>query len=108
MTVLTNKPNHRKHAMEELHLLSLRFRCFMSKAVDVNQDELVQQSLEMLLNQIKRHLPSDDFQSRYMNQMGIIGFDGRFALHINHDMTHCTLIRTSSFSNVYQFQRGGA
>jgi hypothetical protein len=40
--------------------------------------------------------------------MGTIGTDGRFALHINDDMTHCTVLRTSTLANVHQFLRGGA
>lgn len=104
MPVLTNYPTKSKHVLEELHLLSLRFRCFVSTAADVAQDPRVQESLQLLIKCIKRNLPSPEFQSRYMNQMGVIGFDGRFALHINHDMTHCTLLRTSTL----EFQRGGA
>lgn len=108
MSVLTKTTHRRKHAMEELLLLSLRFRCFMSTYVDVSQDPKVKTAKQLLLNQITRALPSPEFQANYMDQMGTIGTDGRFALHINHDMTHSTLLRTSTLANVHQFQRGGA
>lgn len=108
MSVLTKTTHRRKHAMEELHLLSLRFRCFMSPHVDVSQDPKVKATLQRLLNQIKKALPSPEFQANYMHHMGTIGSDGRFALHINDDMTQCTVLRTSTLANVHQFLRGGA
>jgi hypothetical protein len=40
--------------------------------------------------------------------MNTIGSDGRFALHIDHNMNGVTVVRTSTLANVHQFQRGGA
>lgn len=105
MTVLTNKPNQRKHAMEELLLLSLRFRCFMSKEHDITKDVSVMFAANRLLNRIQAYLPSAEFQRRYMDQAGLIGSDNRFSLHINHDMNSVVVRRADDLANVYQFVR---
>jgi hypothetical protein len=108
MSVLTKTTHRRKHAMEELLLLSLRFRCFMSKAEDLNTDPAVLASAHRLLRRIKAHLPSPEFQSTYMDRMATIGFDGRFALYIDHNMIGVTVVRTETFTNVLQFCRWAA
>jgi hypothetical protein len=108
MSVLTKTTYRRKHAMEELLLLSLRFRCFMSTAEDLNTDPAVLASAHRLLRRVKAYLPSPEFQRTYMDQMNTIGSDGRFALHIDHNMNGVTVVRTSTLANVHQFLRGGA
>lgn len=105
MTVLTKNPNHRKHAMEELLLLSLRFRCFMSKEHDITKDVTVMSAAHHLLRRIQAYLPSPEFQRRYMDQAGLIGSDNRFSLHINHDMNSVVVRRADNLANVHKFVR---
>jgi len=97
-----------KSKMEKLLLAMLRFRCFMSTCENLNQDQRIVEVANQLLKTLVASVPSDWFIKNYMNRMGQLGFDGRFALLVDHNMTTVTVIRTSSLANVLQFVRGAA
>ena len=108
MPVLASDARRNKHVMEELLLLMLRFRCFMSKQDDLCNDPQVMAKAHQLLRRLKTYLPSPEFSQRYFGRLSELGFDGRFALMVDHNMTKVTVIRTSSLANVLQFVRGAA
>lgn len=86
----------------------LRWVCMLSRHTELMDDRRVAAAANNLLREIIANPPSAWFQGEYINQMGLLDFEGNFGLQINHDMNKVTLVRTSIFSNVHQFQRGGA
>lgn len=97
-----------KQQDEEKILKELRWACYLSKHTDLLSDPRVAAAANDVLLQIYHALPSGWFSGEYIQQMGLLDFEGNFAFQINHDMTEVTLVRTSPLSNVHQFQRGGA